>query len=146
MGMERNFQDGLWSAAKERKPSLTFGMEFITTGCPRRGSAAPGDRNWKESQGRWSVSPDKNIDEKLFDVRAVDRNMKKKYIDKAQYKKHLDAIPDAASKAVPLELDQDQEILEREEWRRQSEEQNAGRQEKPRKGPVASDEEREEED
>ncbi len=68
------------------------------------------------------MATQKEIDIKLFDVRAVDRNIDKGHLSAEDLQKHLDALPDAADKAAEMDVDQYDEIAEREERRRQREE------------------------
>ncbi len=63
------------------------------------------------------MSKTKEIDKKLYDARAVKRNIGKGYLSDKEYKKFLDALPDMEEAAVPFDVSQDEEIENREERR-----------------------------
>ena len=50
--------------------------------------------------------------QRQFDVRTVERNIKKGYFTRKDYEKHLKALPDTAEKVAPPEedLDDDDEL------------------------------------
>ena len=54
--------------------------------------------------------------QRQFDVRTVDRNIKKGHFTRKDYEKHLKALPDVTDKVAPPEEDgPDEDILERDE-------------------------------
>lgn len=77
----------------------------------------------------------KAIDPKLFDIRALDRNLKKGYITKKEYKQFLNAADDSAEKGSEFELDLNEFIGEREEKRIQNEQSQVARDQDLSPGP-----------
>lgn len=67
----------------------------------------------------------KVIDIKLFDARAVKRNIDKGHITRAEYNRFLKNLPDNSEETDPIEVDQYAEIAERENRRFQSEKQSS---------------------
>jgi hypothetical protein len=66
-----------------------------------------------------SVATKKTVEDmRLFDRRAVERNIKRGYITREQYEAHLKGLESAAEEAKPLETDQATFVVEREEARR----------------------------
>lgn len=69
----------------------------------------------------------KGIDTKLFDVRAVKRNIKKGYVNEDDKAAFVDAIEDKSENATVCDTNQADFVGEREERRRQREEARAAR-------------------
>jgi hypothetical protein len=45
-------------------------------------------------------------DPRLFDVRTVERNIKRGLVTRKDYEKHLKSLPDAGDKMMPVETEQ----------------------------------------
>ena len=53
--------------------------------------------------------------EEFFDVRIYERYIKEGHITRKEYEKHIKSLPDAADKAIPLVIDEEEETGDREE-------------------------------